>query len=59
MLIDQDTLNGKWLCWIPDTPVAMYYCSKKPAVTLMEKVNEGLENGTLYIDQTTGSLKKV
>lgn len=58
MYVDQNYLNGQWLCWIPETPVAVYYSSKKPAYDLMVKVNEGLSDGKLFIDRTTGNLKR-
>lgn len=50
MLHKENPLTGDWLCWIPDTPQAYYYSSKKKAKEFCDKVNKAIDVGELKFD---------
>tara|TARA_R110000868_G_scaffold105830_4_gene290577 strand:+ start:1050 stop:1241 length:192 start_codon:yes stop_codon:yes gene_type:complete len=58
MLNEKNPLNGSWLCWIPNTPVA--YCLKgsKTAKKFCNEINKAFDEGKLKIDDF-GRLVKV
>lgn len=45
----QNPLTGDWLCWIPETPQAYYYATKKSAERFCNKVNTAFSKGELII----------
>jgi len=50
MLHEKNPLTGDWLCWIPDTPQAYYYPTKKKAKEFCDKVNKAFDNGEIKFD---------
>ena len=57
MLYKQNPLTGDWLCYIPNTPQAYYYSSKKKAAMFCDKINAMFDSGKLKLDENTGSVK--
>lgn len=51
MLYKKNPLSGDWLCWIPDTPQAYYYSTKKKAKEFCDKVNKAFDAGALKFDE--------
>jgi len=57
MLHKKNPLTGDWLCWIPSTPQAYYYSTKKKAKVFCDKVNKAFEDGELIFN-TKGIIVK-
>jgi hypothetical protein len=51
MLYKQNPLNNSWLCYIPNTPQAYYYPSKKVAKSFCDRVNKAFADGRLKFDE--------
>ena len=58
MLNERNPLNGRWLCWIPNTPVAYSLKGSKTAKKFCNEINKGFDEGKLKIDDF-GRLVKV
>lgn len=57
MIYKQNPLTGDWLCFIPGTPHAYYYATKKSAKDFCGKVNRAFEKGEIYFDEE-GKIQK-
>lgn len=59
MQFEQNNLNNNWLCWVPCTPEAYYFKSKKEAASFCNTVNtwyESKKEGQIALGDTVAAL---
>lgn len=50
MLNEKNPLNGSWLCWIPNTPIAYSFKGTKTAKKFCDGINKAFDEGKIKID---------
>ena len=48
MKLEENPLNGNWMCWVPNHIPMFAFENKRDAIRFVKRINEGLDAGESF-----------